>query len=296
MLGTTSDTVVCPNALVLAGTNILTRLSDSISTGFTNFLAGSNLFTGNNDFVGVLRFAGQTRGNEIIFNNGVMTTLGLTTGASSANTGVIQTIGGISANSQSFFNGIQMPSDSYVKIGDNILNSSLLNNLSGLTSNIQSQINSINTNINTYKSGQVIQSLKFYKNKGTLSNTSIGTADWTTIFQTTFNAKSTSSSFSCFFDCYWGIGGGGNDLFDSRITVYRNGLSYTAEPIIAFKQIIFNQDNRSNPIVLFPITGMMGSLGINTYTVYIQARQNNSDDTLTINPNVWSCDITEVQN
>jgi hypothetical protein len=292
MLGTTSDTVVCPNALVLSGTNILTRISDSISTGFTNFLAGSNLFTGNNDFVGKQRFAGAARGNEITFDNGVMTTLGLTTVATAVNTGVIQTIGGISANAQSFFNGIQMPSDSYIKIGTNELNSTLLNNLSGLTSNIQSQINSINT----YKSGQVIQSLKFYKNKGTLSNTSIGTTNWTTIFSTTFNAKSSSSSFSIFFDTYWGVGGGGFDYFDSRITVYRNGLSYTAEPVIASKGISFNSDNRNNPIVLFPITGMMGSLGINTYTVYIQARQNNSDDTLTINPNGWSCDITEVQN
>jgi hypothetical protein len=225
-----------------------------------------------------------------------MTTLGLTTVATAVNTGVIQTIGGISANAQSFFNGIQMPSASFIRIGTNELNSTLLNNLSDLTSNVQSQINSINTNINTYKSGQVIQSLKFYKNKGTLTNTIINTGSWTTVFSTTFNAKSNTSSFSIFFDTFWGIGGGGNDLFDSRITVFRNGLSYSAEPIIALKQISFNSDNRNNPIVLFPITGMMGSLGVNTYTVYIQARQNNSDDTLTINTNVWSCDITEVQN
>jgi hypothetical protein len=42
MLGTIDDTVYAPNALFLAGINILTRISDSISTAFTNFLAGSN--------------------------------------------------------------------------------------------------------------------------------------------------------------------------------------------------------------------------------------------------------------
>jgi hypothetical protein len=147
-----------------------------------------------------------------------------------------------------------------------------------------------------YSSGQVIQSLKFYKNKGTLSNTIINTNNWTTIFSTTFNAKSNTSSFSVFFDTFWGVSGSGYDLFDSRITVYRNGLSYSEEPIIALKQTAFNSDNRVNPIILFPITGMMKSLGINTYTVYIEARRNVSDDTLTINTNVWSCDITEVQN
>jgi hypothetical protein len=41
---------------------------------------------------------------------------------------------------------------------------------------------------------------------------------------------------------------------------------------------------------------MIGSLGVNTYTVFIQARQNNSDDTLTIDTNGWACDITEVEN
>jgi hypothetical protein len=102
---------------------------------------------------------------------------------------------------------------------------------------------------------------------------------------------------SCFFDCYWGVNGGGFDYFDTRITVYRNDFQYPAEPVIALKGISFNSDNRGNPIILFPITGMMGSLGVNTYTVYIQARQNDSDDILTINTNFpWCCDITEVEN
>jgi hypothetical protein len=106
MLGTDLDTVVCPNILVVSGTNILTRISSQISTAFTNFLASANSFTNNNDFVGIIRFAGPNRGREIIIDNGVIKTLGLTTPADTANSGVIQCTGGISANAKSWFNGI----------------------------------------------------------------------------------------------------------------------------------------------------------------------------------------------
>jgi hypothetical protein len=92
MLGTTPDTVVCPNALVLSGTNILTRISDSISTAFTNFSGGSYQWTGANAFATI--FAGSNfAGKYVKIDNGVLTTQGLTTPANAKNTGVIQTIG-----------------------------------------------------------------------------------------------------------------------------------------------------------------------------------------------------------
>jgi hypothetical protein len=79
MLGTIDDTVYAPNALFLAGINILTRISDSISTAFTNFLAGSNQWSGSNVFG--LIFAGSSGNGEYIkMNNGVMTIEGLNTG------------------------------------------------------------------------------------------------------------------------------------------------------------------------------------------------------------------------
>jgi hypothetical protein len=106
MLGTDLDTVVCPNILVVSGTNILTRITSQISNAFTNFLASSNQFVSDNSFVGVIIFAGQNRGQEIIIDNGSIKTRGLTTPADTANSGVIQCTGGISANAKSWFNGI----------------------------------------------------------------------------------------------------------------------------------------------------------------------------------------------
>jgi hypothetical protein len=187
-----------------------------------------------------------------------------------------------------------IPASSSLSIGNNVLTNTLMSYLTGITSSVQTQLNALNNP--SYKSGQVIQSLKYHQGKNPLTYTTINTTDWTTIFSIPFNAKSNTSTFSCFFDCYWGVGGSGFEYFDTRIIIYRNNLSCSTEPVIASKGIPFNSDNRNNPIILFPITGMTGSLGINSYTMFIQARRNSSDDTLTINTNTWCCDITEVQN
>ena len=91
---------------MLAGTNITSVISTAISTALTNFLSASNQFINNNQFVGTQTFAGPNKGQTITMYNGVLTTQLLTTAASAASTGVIQTLGGISANATSWFNGI----------------------------------------------------------------------------------------------------------------------------------------------------------------------------------------------
>jgi hypothetical protein len=84
----------------------LTTIDSKISANQTIFLTLADVFTGNNQFVGTQTFAGPTKTQYITMFNGLLTTQGITTPATSPTNGVISTLGGFSANNTSFFNGI----------------------------------------------------------------------------------------------------------------------------------------------------------------------------------------------
>jgi hypothetical protein len=215
--------------------------NSSIQTQLNNKpnLNGDNTFlNGINIFLGVIAISSSQRFREITFNknvNGVLE-LGYDLPASDNNTGVIRCVGRISCNMQSWFNGILIPASSSLSIGNNVLTNDLLSYLTGITSSVQNQLNALKNP--SYKSGQIIQSLKYYQGKGGLTYDSVATDVFTDILFTGFNVKSSNSSISISFDCVSSIGGSGSDIWESRILLYRDNLNYTSPPIIASKKII----------------------------------------------------------
>jgi hypothetical protein len=268
MIGTTSDTVVCPNVLVVDGTNVLTRISDAISTGFTNFLAGSNQWSGSNAF-GLIYAGSNGLGNFIKMDSGIMTVAGTDT-------------------------GIIMPDTSYLKIGNNILNGTLISYLKNITSDVQSQINSLKNK----SSGEVIQMRVFSRSKDNLLTTvAPPNGQSICLFQFEFKPKSTSSQIYVTFDAYWSIRGGGYDEWQSIITSKEGGIDAERNPIIIIgaKNIRYSSDGRYSAITLFPISGGYNNTTGEYLTVKINVSATQSDDNLYVD-NLWNLTITEVQN
>jgi hypothetical protein len=199
-------------------------------------------------------FAGSNgAGNFIKMDSGVMTVAGTDT-------------------------GIIMPDTSYLKIGNNILNSASISYLNG----------------SSFKSGQVLQ-MKVYSQYN--ANRPAGTASSNNtdvvLFQINLQPKSNNSQIHITFDTDYSLGGGGFDEWSSKIILNAN----TGDPpfIITFKSIRLNSDNRNSSMILFPLSAGYSNSALNVLSFQVSVRSIDSDDGLVIKGG-WNSTITEVEN
>jgi hypothetical protein len=299
MLGTANETVYIPNALILAGTNILTTISSSInnilpniyntiSTSITNFKASNNTFSGINTF-----------GDNKIF-------------CRDAN----HWIGGFSSlvNGPSMYGyygvefGYTSPSKTTkltisaegLKMGLATLTNDIWSYLSTITSNVQTSITNMQNAISDLQSGsgRTIQTQIFCGPNYNLANTSINNGNSNNanvlLFSVLFSCKASPSILYITFDAKYGVNGGGTDSLTSLITV-DNGTTIST---IAKKLVNYGIDNRNCDINLFPICGAFvntGPIG-QRYRLNIYVFLTATDDTLTLDNNLWSYKVTEYKN
>jgi hypothetical protein len=255
------------------GTNVLTRISDAISTAFTNFSATAKTWSGYNVFSNEVVFERpNSNGAFISINssgNGILKCGGLTDPATGADTGVLQVSGGIASNSQSYFNGIIMPNNSYVKIGDNILNGTSISYING----------------SSFQSGQVIQMRSFNPENSTLDNSTSFNGQNIVIFSKIIRSRSNNSQIYVTFDCDCRVNGGGLDYWGSYLNIFNSDTQNLKT--VGAKYMNVNSDTRNSSLNLFPLSGSRLNFQTNhNYSCNIGV-YGDSDDNLT---------ITEVQN
>jgi len=110
VLGTASETVYVPNALMLAGVNITSVISTAISSAFTTFLSSSDTFTGTLDTFGAV----------------AVTSLNI--GTSTLTSGLITYLSNLTSDPQTQLNALQSYSGK-------VLQMKLFNNQNGTLSN-----------------------------------------------------------------------------------------------------------------------------------------------------------------
>jgi hypothetical protein len=157
--------------------------------------------------------ATSQRGVNITLNsptNGVLA-CSLTSPATNNATGVIQCAGGISANMQSWFNGILILSSASLSIGNNILTNTLMSYLTSITSPVQDQIN----NLMRYQPGQIIQTKIYSNSKNSVITQAPANYTSTDLLNINFTPKSLSSQILVSFNAKWKINGSGGDIWQS---------------------------------------------------------------------------------
>jgi hypothetical protein len=250
-------------------------------------LNGDNTFlNGLNIFLGVIAVTSSQRfRNKNV--NGVLE-VGYDIPATDNNTGVIRCVGGISANMQSWFNGILIPASSSLSIGNFVLTNTLMSYLTSITSPVQEQIN----NILRYQSGQILQTKIYSNSRNSIVNTANSNGTSTDLLNINFTPKSLSSQILVSFDAKWSVNGAGDDIWQSYLIIKRTGFT---NQNIALKQVRFNNDNRDSSVSLFPIIGAYSNGSTNPLTVTVHAYSQNTNDVLNID-NYWCLSISEVNN
>jgi hypothetical protein len=184
-------------------------------------------------------------------------------------------------------------------MGGFTLTDSIWGYLSTITTNVQTAINNMQTAItNLQASGTTIQTQISCGQTLNLLTTSINNGNSNNanvvLFSTLFTCKASPSTFYITFDAKYGVDGGGTDSLTSYITV-NDGTTTTT---IAKKLVNYGIDNRNCDVILFPICGAFkNAAAIGTrYRILISVFLTATDDTLTLDNNLWSFKVTEYKN
>jgi hypothetical protein len=137
---------------------------------------------------------------------------------------------GISANMQSWFNGILIPFSASLSIGNNMLPNILLGYLTSITSPVQDQIN----NILRYQSGQILQTKIFSNSRNSIVTQANGTS--IDLLNVNFTPKSLSSQILVSFDAQWSVNGTGNDRNNKVVALHLASLNEGRELLYTKKK------------------------------------------------------------